>query len=186
MKVLLDACVLYPTVMREMLLGAAGAGLYTPLWSARILEEWARAAGARLGEGGEAVARGEIALAQMRWPRAIVRPRAGDMARLWLPDENDIHVLAAAIAGSADLIVTENRADFPGHILAEEGLARQSADLFLLTLYHGAPAALRQVATQVRGEAERLSGRPWPIRALLKKARLPRLGKALEAEMPSR
>ncbi|MBL3553988.1 PIN domain-containing protein, partial [Rhodovulum sulfidophilum] len=44
MKVLLDACVLYPTVLREILLGVARRGGFTPLWSARILEEWARAA----------------------------------------------------------------------------------------------------------------------------------------------
>ena len=34
MKVLIDACVLYPTVMRELVLGAAGQGLFTPLWVA--------------------------------------------------------------------------------------------------------------------------------------------------------
>jgi len=43
MRVVLDACVLYPPVLREILLGAASAGLYDPLWSERILEEWARA-----------------------------------------------------------------------------------------------------------------------------------------------
>ena len=181
MKVLLDACVLYPTVMREMLLGAAGAGLYQPLWSARILEEWARAA-ARLGPEGEAVARGEIAVLQMRWPAASVRPDAGEEARLYLPDENDIHVLAAAIAGSADLIVTENRADFPGHILAEEGLRREGADVFLLGLYRQDRGAVAEIAQRVRREAERLSGQDWPVRRLLKKARLPRLGKALDAD----
>ena len=180
MKVLLDACVLYPTVMREMLLGVARAGLYQPLWSARILEEWARAAARRLGAGGEAVARGEIALVRAAWPRAEVTPRAGDMARLYLPDANDIHVFAAAIAGSADLIVTENRADFPRHILAEEGLERMSADPFLLSLFNENPEKLQEVAEAVRAGAVSLSGEHWPIRRLMKKARLPRLGKALE------
>ena len=32
MKVLLDACVLYPTVMREMLLGVAAEGLFEVVW----------------------------------------------------------------------------------------------------------------------------------------------------------
>ncbi len=185
MKALLDACVLYPTVMRQMLLGAAGAGLYQPLWSARILEEWARAA-ARLGPEGEAVARGEIALLGLKWPGATVRPRAGDLARLWLPDANDIHVLAAAIAGSADLLVSENRADFPQHILAEEGLQRIGADAFLLSLYNRNPDEVATVGEAVRLEAERLSGQGWTIRRLLKKARLPRLGKALEARAAPR
>lgn len=181
MKALLDACVLYPTVMREMLLGAARAGLYTPLWSPRVLEEWARAA-RKSGPEGEVLARGEIALLRSRWPQAECSPRERDMARLWLPDENDIHVLAAAIAGSADLIVTQNNADFPRGILAEEGLKRAPADLFLLSLYLQAPEVLAEVGEAVRCEAERLSGQDWPIRKLMKKARLPRLGKALEQE----
>ena len=42
-RVLLDANVLFPTVLREILLGVARSGVYAPLWSARILEEWARA-----------------------------------------------------------------------------------------------------------------------------------------------
>ena len=41
MRVLIDACVLYPTVMREVVLGVAAQGLFTPRWSPRILEEWA-------------------------------------------------------------------------------------------------------------------------------------------------
>lgn len=179
MKVLLDACVLYPTVMREVLLGVAAAGLYEPLWSPRILEEWARAAG-KLGPGQEALARGEIAAAEARFPGAKVAPRAGDEARLWLPDPADVHVLAAAIAGSADLLLTLNIADFPRHTLAEEGLAREVPDLFLLDLWRRDPQAVAAVAEAVRTEAERLSGDAWPIRALMKKARLPRLGKALE------
>ena len=48
MKAVLDACVLYPTVLREILIGVADAGLYTPVWSPRILAEWRHAA-ARLG-----------------------------------------------------------------------------------------------------------------------------------------
>ena len=180
MKALLDACVLYPTVMREMLLGAAAAGLFEPLWSPRILEEWAHAA-AKLGPGQEVLARGEIAAAEARFASASVTPHAGDEARLWLPDKHDVHVLAAAIAGSADVLVTLNIKDFPRNTLAEEGVAREGPDLFLRDLWQAHPEAVAGVAKRVRAEAERLSGEPWPVRRLMKKARLPRLGKALEA-----
>lgn len=180
MKVLIDACVLYPTVMREMVMGAAGQGLFTPLWSPRILEEWARAA-AKLGPDHEAFARGEIALLGANWPHASVAPKEGDLGRLWLPDPNDIHVLAAAIAGGADVLLTMNNADFPRHTLAEEGLRRDSPDLFLLSLLNADPARMRPVADRVLTQARHLSGEDWTHRRLMKKARLPRLGKALEA-----
>ena len=178
MKVLLDTCVLYPTVMREVLLGAAGQGLFTPLWSARILEEWARAA-RKIGPGGEAQARGEIALVRSAWPRAEIAWPPALEARLWLPDAGDIHVLAAAIAGSADVIITVNASDFPRNILAEEGLSRADPDAFLLGLWQARPETMAQVGETVRARAEALSDAPWEIRRLMKKARLPRLGKAL-------
>ena len=75
--------------------------MFEPLWSARLLGEWARAA-IKLGPEGEAQARAEIALLRAAWPKAEVPPSPGVAARLYLPDENDVHVLAAAITGHAD------------------------------------------------------------------------------------
>lgn len=178
MKVLLDACVLYPTVMREALLGLAATGAYTPLWSDRILEEWARAA-RKLGPEGEAQARGEIAQLRARWPRASVTWPPSLEARLWLPDANDTHVLAAAIAGSADVLVTLNHKDFPANLLAEEGLSRSDPDGFIMGFYAATPDLVAGVADAVWQEAQRLSGQDMTRRWLFKKARLPRLGKAL-------
>lgn len=178
MKVLLDTNVLYPTVMREVLLGAAAQGLYQPLWSERILEEWARAA-RKLGPEGEAQARGEIAMVQAAWPGACVTWPPSLEARLWSPDPADVHVLAAAVAGHADVIVTVNAKDFPRQMLAEDGLSRADPDGFLLGLWKGSPEAVETAAGKVLAEARRLSGEPWEMRALLKKARLPRLGKTL-------
>ncbi len=178
MKALLDACVLYPTVLREILIGVAAAGLYRPLWSGRILEEWARAT-AKLGPVAETLARGEVERLRADWPQGAVVVPEGLARRLWLPDPNDIHVLAAAIAGQADVIVTFNAADFPRGLLAEEGIARQDPDAFLLDLHQRAPAAVEAVCENVRRRAEHLSGEGQPLRALLKRARLPRLGKRL-------
>jgi predicted nucleic acid-binding protein len=178
LRVLLDANVLYPTVMREVLLGCAAEGLLVPLWSERILEEWARAA-ARLGPQGEAVARAEIAALAARWPGAAVRVPEGLEQRLWSPDPSDVHVLAAAVAGSADAILTANAKDFPRGLLAEEGLIRLDPDQFLRGLAEQAPEAVARVVAASVAEASRLSGEEWTMRALLKKARLPGLGKAL-------
>ncbi|MBO9444766.1 PIN domain-containing protein [Ruegeria sp. R14_0] len=180
MKAVLDTCVIYPTVMREMLLGTAKLGHFTPVWSARILEEWARAA-RKLGPAGEAQARAEIALAQANWPKAQ-HPAAENLEqRLWLPDSADIHVLATAVASSADMIVTVNAKDFPKNILAEEGLDRRDPDSLLHGFWQSDPEGMSDTANRVLTEANRLSGDHWTLRALMKKARLPRLGKALSA-----
>jgi len=178
LRILIDACVLYPTVMREMVMGAARAGVFEPLWSKRLLEEWARAA-IKLGPEGEAQARAEIALLRAAWPKAEVPASPGVAARLYLPDENDVHVLAAAITGHADIVMTLNAKDFPRGTLAEEGLARVDPDSYLHGVWLARPQVMEAVAADVLEEARRLSGHPWEMRPLLKKARLPRLAKAL-------
>lgn len=178
MKALLDTCVIYPTVMRQMLLGAAKGGAFTPLWSARIIEEWQRAA-VKLGPAGVAQAAGEAAMLALDWPDARVTWPPSLEARLWLPDPADTHVLAAAIAGSGDVIVTLNARDFPRNVLAEEGLSRADPDAFLFGIWQAQPEMMAKVGSTVLTEARRLSGEDWHIRALLKKARLPRLAKAL-------
>lgn len=178
MKAVLDTCVIYPTVMRQMLLGVAREGVFTPLWSARIIEEWQRAA-VKLGPQGVAQAGAEAVMLAADWPDAEVIWPPSLESRLWLPDPADIHVLAAAIAGSADLILTVNAKDFPRNILAEEGVSRADPDTFLLGVFEAEPDLVQHVGTTVLDEARRLSGEAWDIRALLKKARLPRVAKAL-------
>lgn len=178
MKVLIDANVLYPTVLREIVLGVATTGYFTPLWSARILEEWARAA-ARRDPAQEPVARGEIALLRARWPDAEVAVSPETEARLHLPDANDVHVLAAAIDGGAGELLTMNLSDFPTRKLAGEGIVRRDPDGFLVEALGAEPDAVRSVVEDVHGTAERLSGQSLPLRGLMKRARVPRLGKAL-------
>lgn len=164
--------------MREVVLGVAAQGLFEPRWSPRILEEWARAA-RKIGPEGETIARGEIAAINARFVRAEVKVPQGVEARLWLPDPNDIHVLAAAVGCSADAVMTVNAKDFPRDILADEGLERVDPDGFLIGLAMEFPDAVQAVGDAVLAEARRLSGESWEMRKLMRKARLPRLGKLL-------
>ncbi|MEO0774213.1 MAG: PIN domain-containing protein [Pseudomonadota bacterium] len=178
MKALLDTCVIYPTVMREMLLGVAKTGAFQPLWSARIIEEWQRAA-VKLGPDGVAQAGAEAVFLKQAWPGAEVEWPPSLEARLWLPDPADVHVLAAAVAGNADVIVTLNAKDFPRGVLAEEGVSRADPDAFLMGIHAAQPDLVASAADQVLARANALSGEVWEMRKLLKKARLPRMGKAL-------
>ncbi|MFV2038451.1 MAG: RSP_2648 family PIN domain-containing protein [Paracoccaceae bacterium] len=179
LKALLDANVLFPTVMREILLGVAKTGRYQPQWSARILDEWLHAAG-KAGAAHRVAAQGEVALLNARWRDAAVAPDPALELSLYLPDPGDRHVLAAAISGACDLIVTQNLKDFPRKLLAEHSLTAIHPDAFLSDILRRFPDDVLPVVDAVRAQAETLSGQPWPLRTLMKKARLPRLGKALD------
>ena len=56
---------------------------------------------------------------------------------LHLPDANDRHVLAAAIAAKASVIVTNNVRDFPASALAPHGVQTRQPDKFLCELWRG-------------------------------------------------
>jgi len=132
MKVLLDTCVLYPSILRSILLGAAQKDFFEPLWSERIIEEWRRAAHRNHNEAEATI---EIALLRVNWPKSQVEI-GPENKNLFLPDENDIHVLQAAIEGNADELLTANLKDFPTPILSSHGIVRRTPDDFLLELAH--------------------------------------------------
>ncbi|MBY6200756.1 PIN domain-containing protein [Maritalea mobilis] len=178
-RYVLDACVLYPTVLREILLGCAAGGLFAPLWSPRLLEEWARTALKQGGPSDELLARGEIARLRAAFPEAEIRHEAEEEAPLWLPDPGDIHVLATARAGGAQAIVTLNMRDFPSRELAGFDLIALHPDTLLLNALESDAGTVRAAVTATHAEAERLAGEDLPLRALLKRARLPRLAKAM-------
>lgn len=178
MRAVLDACVIFPPVMRDVLLTVAARGLYQPLWSARILEEWARAARRHRQED---MARNLGHAMNAQFPAALVPERQGLEARLHLPDPDDVHVLAAAITGSADIIITMNASDFPQHILRAEGVERREPDGFLWELWSHHPDIVGDAVAQVHARSEAMAGGDLSLRALLKRARLPRLAKALTA-----
>jgi hypothetical protein len=179
MRAVIDACVLYPTVLREIVAGVAQAGLITPLWSDRLIEEWARTAARRGGPADAALARGQIALLSAKFPGASVPADPAHEAQLWLPDAGDIHVLATAIAGQADTILTLNLRDFPRAELAPHGIDAVHPDAGLTALWLDHPQTIGTVVAQVHAEAERLAGDAISLRAMLKRLRLPRLAKAL-------
>lgn len=172
MRVLLDTNVLYPAVLRTLLLSLAGQGVFVPLWSPRILAEWAAVAARRGEDAGEG-----IATVRSRFPEAEVVPPDDPATDLSLPDAGDVHVLAAAIAGRADEIVTANVRDFPSRVLAAHGILRRDPDGFLLEALETREAATRTALAEAHGLAERLSGRTLSPRAVLKRAGLPRLAK---------
>jgi hypothetical protein len=94
---------------------------------------------------------------RITFPDALVTEWEELVSTIYLPDPDDRHVVAAARAGRADVIVTDNLADFPPAALPAS-IARQSLDDFLLDLLDLHPG---QVVTAVRAIAGR-TGKSGP------------------------
>ena len=93
---------------------------------------------------------------------------------LQLPDPDDRHVVAAAITGRVDVIVTFNLKDFPADILSAYNLEAQHPDEFIAHLCDLAPSAVYTAAKAVRA---RLKNPPKSVSEyleILAKQRLPK------------
>ena len=116
---LLDTCVLVPSRARDVLLEIASTGAYRPLWSTEILTELDRTLRLLLGKRGTPPEEIDAYLTRLfrqletAFPDALVTGWEPLAATIRLPDPDDRHVVAAAWAGRADVIVTDNLADFP-------------------------------------------------------------------------
>lgn len=175
---MLDACVLAPLTMREVLFAAARAGMFVPLWSSRIEEEWRRAAAKEARGLSQAAIDGDLALARAAFPQARVVGWEGLEPTLLLPDPDDRHVLAAAIVGRAARIVTDNIGDFPKRALEQHGIERTPTDLYLRGLADARPDVMRAALADLFQRAPfGLSGAADALKA----GRLPRLAKFLRA-----
>jgi hypothetical protein len=132
--VILDACVLYPAPLRDLLLWLALSGLYRPRWTEMIHEEWMRS----LLKERPDLTRDRLErtrdLMNQAVPDCVVAGFEGLVAGLSLPDRDDRHVLAAAIHGGAETIVTYNLTDFPADVLASHGIQPQHPDEFIAHL----------------------------------------------------
>ncbi len=139
----LDACVLYPSSTRDLLLRGASAYLYRVSWSSRVLEQAHR----HLIEDGRCTqeqADSLIATMTHAFPEATVSGFEGLIGSM-ANHEDDRHVLAAAVISRADVIVTENVRHFPEEACRPHGIEVQTADEFLSFSFDLAPTVMGQV-----------------------------------------
>ena len=148
-----DACVLYPAPLRDLLMELACTGLFRAVWTEDIHEEWIR----NLSENRPDLDRARLRRTADRMSEAVedclVVGYESLAETLSLPDEGDRHVLAAAIVGRADVIVTANLHDFPAKALMPYRIEAQHPDVFirhLLDLDDTAVGAARACRARLR------------------------------------
>jgi predicted nucleic acid-binding protein len=135
-------------------------GLFRATWSAGVHEEWICA----LLRNRPDLSREKLERTRMLMDKhaedALVTGYEDLIPSLHLPDPDDRHVLAAAIRGRADVIVTANVRDFPVQVLVPFGIEAQHPDEFVLHLLDLAPGV---VAAAARNHRESLKNPPKTI-----------------------
>ncbi|MDD3029246.1 MAG: PIN domain-containing protein [Alphaproteobacteria bacterium] len=160
---LLDACVLYPAPIRDLLIRLARTGLYQAKWTDQIHDEWIQ---------NLLVSRPDLTKEQLQRTRTLMNSAVLDclvknyeslIPSITLPDPNDRHVLAAALRSRTDVIVTFNLKDFPEDVLSEYGIQAQHPDEFMSHLIDLAPGI---VCSSVKHMREALKNPPYSVAQL--------------------
>ncbi len=160
----LDACVLYPAPLRDLLLRLALTDLFRARWTDRIHEEWIQSLLSKRPDLSRERLQRTRGLMDRTVPDCLVTGFEELIETLVLPDPDDRHVLAAAIRSQAGVIVTYNIRDFPEEVLDGFGIEVQHPDEFISHLYDLAPGA---VCHAVRSQRLALKNPPVPVAELL-------------------
>jgi hypothetical protein len=136
----LDAFVLYPPSLRDILMRLGTSGVYAPRWTKAIQDEWARNVLADNQNVSPAQLQRTTVLMELANPGSLVEGYESHAPILSLPDPDDRHVLAAAIHASASHIVTYNLSDFPDSTLGLYGIEAIHPDLCMNALFQDDPA----------------------------------------------
>ena len=139
----IDACVLFPALLRDILLRAAEADLYRVYWSQEILDEVTRNL-VRQNKMSPSQAQHLSSEMNKAFPEAIVEVPSlllGAMDN----DLKDRHVLAAAVVAKAQVIITANLKHFPEEALSPWEIEAQHPDTFLVNLFDLAPEKMIKV-----------------------------------------
>ena len=141
---------LYPSVLRDVLIRIARMGINRARWSDLILDEVFGAIAANRRDLDPQKLERTRRLMCRAVPDCLVDSAAIRVLApsLTLPDPDDRHVLAAAILAGAQVIVTQNLKDFPSNELDKFGIEAKHPDAFLQDLYHLDGALMHQAVSE--------------------------------------
>jgi predicted nucleic acid-binding protein len=182
--VIADANVLYPFMVRDVLLSLAQAGLFRIKWSNMITEEWSRNLIANKPQS-ESKIRATIDVMHREFPEAVVEGFEPLIASLSLPDSDDRHVLAAAIHADAQHILTNNLKHFPDTALAPYGVDAKTPDDFILSTFELYPIDALAVFREMRARYENLPISKAEFILMLIRAGLTKTAAALKPHIES-
>ncbi|UZH01328.1 PIN domain-containing protein (plasmid) [Pantoea anthophila] len=153
--VVLDACVLYPSFLRDLLIRLGLTGLYQPKWSATIEDEWQRNLLANRTDLTPEQIQRTAALMNTVVPDAMITGFEPLIDSVDLPDVDDRHVVAASVRSNSEIIVTFNLKDFPAPALNAFGIEALHPDDFVMDLFDLNRALVLSAVTTQRSNLRR-------------------------------
>jgi len=162
---LYDANVIFPPSLRDLLVNLVEVHCVQGKWTAEIHEEWIRNTLRQYPE--------RYTRAKLEHTRDLMDRHGGDclvtgyehlIPKLTGINAGDRHVVAAAMVGHAEIIVTRNLRHFPNDVLAQFGLQSQHPDEFVAELFD---LDERPVIEAVRRQRANLKNPPRTVDELL-------------------
>lgn len=137
-----------PVAPCDTMLRMADHGTFRPLWSAKVIDEAQRALERVHPDVDPNRFRSRFRSMNEAFDGALVTGWETLTTCITLPDPDDAHVVAAALVGRADVIVTENTRDFPDSALGPLGLTAVRLDEFLLDQFDLSPTGACRIITE--------------------------------------
>lgn len=179
--VVCDANVFYSIVTTDLILSLGVAELFRPRWTEKIHSEWMR----KLLLNRPDLDPAKIERRRKQMDEAIedsvITGYEGLIPKLNLPDNDDRHVLAAAIHTQAQIILTYNQRHFPRRVLAPYDITAQHPDEFLTALMKRSSKEVCNILEVMRARKTRPSLSQAEILRKLVNQQLPKFVAAVQA-----
>lgn len=148
--VVYDANVLYPAPLRDLLMRLAAAGLFRARWTDSIHDEWMRNVLKNRPDLKKEQLERTRQLMDNHCLNCLVDGYEALIPSIQLPDEDDRHVVAAAIKCGADAIITFNLKDFPITEIGKYGIEVIHPDDFIVHNFDLDPAKVLEAVSKQR------------------------------------
>lgn len=186
-RVFADTNVLFPFSVMDLMLALTEDGVHEVLWTQALLAEWERVIVREQRRSAASAAAITAAIREYFADSEVPEPAYADLiGQMPGSDPDDRVHMAAAIAGSADAIVTWNRADFPAEALATHRVRVRTPDEYLCDLLDAWPDEVFDTVIRLAGEKHRPPMTPADLTNLLAKAGVPAFAQRLQTTLADR
>lgn len=161
--VLYDANVLWPSVLRDVLIRIAQTSLVQAKWTDQILDETFRTLEEQRPDLDPAALHRTRVLMNAAIADVLVTGYEQLIPAMDLPDPDDRHVLAAAIKAKAQVVVTFNLKDFPDKTMQTYEVEAKHPDDFLLDIFNLDGLALHRIVQTIADSWKSPPGGPADV-----------------------